>query len=387
MTQMNLRAKLLLAAVVVLIVTSMPQPSWAAGSAGQVHEAHAQWEASVSAVRGAARAVEAAQGALASVQQSAAAAAAGRDEVQAKVGAHEETHAAAEAALADLHAEVRAMEAHLRMSAHRVTVAEAGARSRSGEFRAAAGTVAPDLREESRIRYELGRARLEKTTAEHRALGAARAERLAEVDAAIEHRDGLEAQRAELREALDGAVRAAEAAQAEVAPAAAVVEESRAALAARQADHDAALAAMRALGWRGGVLGRGGLIWPTDGPPGSRFGPRRHPISHRVRLHAGVDVPAPTGQPVVATTDGTVTRAGANGGYGFMVEIVHTHGRVTRYAHLSYISVRAGEQVAQGRRIGKVGSTGASTGPHLHFELWVHGKPRDPLAWFAGAIR
>lgn len=111
----------------------------------------------------------------------------------------------------------------------------------------------------------------------------------------------------------------------------------------------------------------------------SGFGMRAHPIEGGQMFHSGVDLAAPAGSPVVATADGTVDVSGWQGGYGMMVEIGHGGGVQTRYAHLSRLAVSAGQQVRQGEVIGYVGSTGRSTGPHLHYEIRVDGAPVNPL--------
>ncbi|MCS6987831.1 MAG: M23 family metallopeptidase [Sphingomonadaceae bacterium] len=105
---------------------------------------------------------------------------------------------------------------------------------------------------------------------------------------------------------------------------------------------------------------------------------RFHPILGFSRLHQGVDFAAPTGTPVVASAAGRVTLAGWSGGYGQVVEVDHGRGLKTRYAHLSRIDVRPGQAVGQGQRIGAVGSTGLSTGPHLHYEVWRDGRAVNP---------
>ena len=112
-----------------------------------------------------------------------------------------------------------------------------------------------------------------------------------------------------------------------------------------------------------------GFIDPVKGRITSRPGMRRHPILKRKKYHAGTDYAAPTGTPVKAAAGGTVSVAGNQRGYGKVVYIEHAGGKQTRYAHLSRILVKPGQKVNQGDLIGKVGSTGASTGPHLHFEL------------------
>lgn len=115
----------------------------------------------------------------------------------------------------------------------------------------------------------------------------------------------------------------------------------------------------------------------------SRFNMNRfHPILNTRRPHIGVDYAAATGTPVMATSDGVVTIRGVQGGYGNLVEIRHSSGYVTRYAHLNGFAsgVRAGSRVSQGQVIGYVGMTGLATGPHLHYELHQNGRPVDPLS-------
>lgn len=107
---------------------------------------------------------------------------------------------------------------------------------------------------------------------------------------------------------------------------------------------------------------------------------RFHPILKVRRPHTGTDFGAPSGTPVRAVASGTVVRAGYNGGHGNYIEIQHDGRYRTSYSHLSRIQVRKGEKVAQGQGIGAVGSTGMSTGPHLHFQLWVDGKLTDPMS-------
>ncbi len=108
---------------------------------------------------------------------------------------------------------------------------------------------------------------------------------------------------------------------------------------------------------------------------------RLHPIYGDRRPHIGVDYAAPTGTPVMATSDGVVTHRGVRGGYGNLIEVRHANGFMTRYAHLNGFasSVRAGGRVSQGQVIGYVGMTGTATGPHLHYEMHRHSQPVDPL--------
>ena len=120
----------------------------------------------------------------------------------------------------------------------------------------------------------------------------------------------------------------------------------------------------------------------------SRFGARYHPILHMWRAHEGVDFSAAYGTPVRATADGIVARVGReDGGYGNLIEVRHPNGIRTRYGHLSGFArgLRPGERVAQGETIGYVGSTGLSTGPHLHYEFLVNDRPTNPRGKDMGA--
>ncbi|RPJ77018.1 MAG: hypothetical protein EHM24_00960 [Acidobacteria bacterium] len=112
----------------------------------------------------------------------------------------------------------------------------------------------------------------------------------------------------------------------------------------------------------------------------SGFGLRRDPFNGGERFHAGVDIAAPAGRQVPAVAAGQVSFAGTAAGYGNLIVIEHADGTSTRYAHLADVSVRKGEAVEAGRTIGTVGSTGRSTGPHLHFELRQNGRPVNPVA-------
>lgn len=125
----------------------------------------------------------------------------------------------------------------------------------------------------------------------------------------------------------------------------------------------------------------GSLLRPVPGPVVSGFGMRFHPILHYYRMHNGVDLDASYGTPVRAADKGLVVFAGWRGGYGKCVIIDHGSGVATLYAHLSEISVGDGETVSRGQVIGAVGSTGLSTGPHLHFEVRRYGTPVDPLSF------
>ena len=136
-----------------------------------------------------------------------------------------------------------------------------------------------------------------------------------------------------------------------------------------------------AAGMTSGPMGAGGRVWPVAAPVTSGFGMRVHPLTGTPRVHAGIDFGAPTGTPIRAAAPGTVVVAGVMGGYGNTVDIRHSDGTTTRYAHQSRLLVRSGQQVAAGQVIGLVGSTGASTGPHLHFEVRTPAGPVDPHTW------
>ena len=110
----------------------------------------------------------------------------------------------------------------------------------------------------------------------------------------------------------------------------------------------------------------------------SPFGVRLDPFVHEAAMHTGIDFRGDTGDPIRATAAGTVTIAGSSGGYGKMVEIDHGYGLVTRYGQLSEIDVAVGDTVRAGGIVGKLGSTGRSTGPHLHYEVRVKGEAVDP---------
>ncbi len=124
----------------------------------------------------------------------------------------------------------------------------------------------------------------------------------------------------------------------------------------------------------------GPFIRPVDGPIVSGFGYRVHPIFRRVKFHYGIDISAPSGTPIHAAADGVVVFAGWRRAYGNTVIVDHGNGLATLYAHCSRVLVSEGEVVKQGQVIALVGSTGLSTGPHLHFEVRRYGEPINPLA-------
>ncbi|MCX8094608.1 MAG: peptidoglycan DD-metalloendopeptidase family protein [Caldisericia bacterium] len=125
----------------------------------------------------------------------------------------------------------------------------------------------------------------------------------------------------------------------------------------------------------------GNIIWPVKGPIVSQFGMRIHPIYGIWSFHSGADIDAPIGTPIKAVADGIVIYAGWLGSYGIVVFLKHGGNVSTVYAHMQYFTVELNQYVSQGDIIGYVGNTGLSTGPHLHFEIRIDGKPVDPQKW------
>ena len=129
-----------------------------------------------------------------------------------------------------------------------------------------------------------------------------------------------------------------------------------------------------------------GMMWPVSGPITSGFGLLVHPILRFARMHRGIDFGAGRGAPVYAAADGQVSRAGWAGGYGRQVRLVHGGGIATSYSHLSGIVADGGTMVRKGQLIGYVGSSGLSTGPHLHYEVYRGGVAVNPMSVrFTGA--
>jgi murein DD-endopeptidase MepM/ murein hydrolase activator NlpD len=129
------------------------------------------------------------------------------------------------------------------------------------------------------------------------------------------------------------------------------------------------------------VLGTGTYIWPVKGRISSRFGYRPHPILKKIKYHSGIDIAAPKGTPILAADSGVVIFSKYNGGYGKMITVDHGVGYSTVYGHASVLLVGYGQKVTKGQKIALVGSTGLSTGPHLHFEVRKNGVPQDPLKY------
>lgn len=116
---------------------------------------------------------------------------------------------------------------------------------------------------------------------------------------------------------------------------------------------------------------------------GSRFGRRVDPFTGASAMHTGLDFPGPVGTPIYAAAGGVVVTALRHADYGNMIEIDHGNQVVTRYAHTSKMLVKVGDLIKRGQKIGLIGSTGRSTGPHLHFEVWVSGRYKDPAKFLA----
>ncbi len=125
-------------------------------------------------------------------------------------------------------------------------------------------------------------------------------------------------------------------------------------------------------------------IWPVRGFISSGFGWRINPISGGKEFHEGVDIATQSGNPIVAPSNGIVSFAGRNDGYGLAVIIDHGYGITTLYGHMSKIEVKVGEIVKRGQVIGLVGDTGFSTGPHLHYQVMINGIPVNPMRYLVG---
>lgn len=240
-----------------------------------------------------------------------------------------------------------------------------------GEIRGGVDDVLDQLRaaaEDQRIATEKAQAALDLAEARRQEL----AQALADVQDQRAVQEGIEA---ELRGRIDdyaGQVAALEATEADMT---AFIRQAEAAASARAA------AAAGNNAKPPPNIADGEFIRPVDASPGSPFGNRRHPVLGYVRLHAGVDFGAPSGAAIWAANGGTVIHAGTRGGYGNTVMISHGNGITTLYAHMSSISVSNGQEVSQGQQVGRVGSTGLSTGPHLHFEVRVNGTPKNPMLY------
>ncbi len=119
-------------------------------------------------------------------------------------------------------------------------------------------------------------------------------------------------------------------------------------------------------------------LWPVEGRITGSFGERTDPFNGEGAFHRGIDISTGYGNRILAPADGVVVFAGEENGYGRLIEIDHGHGFITRFGHMSAFAVNAGQRVGRGQVIGYVGTSGRSTAPHLHYEVWVHNTPVNP---------
>jgi murein DD-endopeptidase MepM/ murein hydrolase activator NlpD len=224
-------------------------------------------------------------------------------------------------------------------------------------------------------RMRLARARTKKVkvsvAAETRVVAYRTAQQAALRDRLVAARNGLAHSQADKRQALAATRRSERAWVAE----AGALREASARISAQIAAAEAAASSAGTSSAPAGTASSSGLIWPVNGPITSPFGMRWG------SLHPGIDIGAGSGTPIHAAATGRVIVSGYNGGYGNLLVIDHGRGLATAYAHQSRLAASVGQSVAQGQVIGYVGSTGFSTGPHLHFEVRVNGTPVDPLGY------
>lgn len=128
-------------------------------------------------------------------------------------------------------------------------------------------------------------------------------------------------------------------------------------------------------------------VWPVRGYLSTSFGNRLDPFTGQPDFHSGIDISTPTGTPIVSPADGTVVFTGVKGSYGNCVVVNHGYGTVTQYGHLEGFAVKAGQRIRRGQPLGYVGNTGRSTGPHLHYEVWVHDQAQNPLQYILDEYR
>lgn len=128
-------------------------------------------------------------------------------------------------------------------------------------------------------------------------------------------------------------------------------------------------------------------IWPVRGYLSAGYGNRMDPFTNQKEFHSGIDISTPIGTKIHAPADGTVISAAPHGGYGNSLVIDHGYGVVTRYGHLDGFAVKAGQRVRRGELIGFVGTTGRSTGPHLHYEVWVREQAQNPIHYILDEYR
>jgi murein DD-endopeptidase MepM/ murein hydrolase activator NlpD len=165
-------------------------------------------------------------------------------------------------------------------------------------------------------------------------------------------------------------------------------EQRKLELMAKKAVAAAKKAAARAAASQNNQSPSGTLTWPLPGhQKGGGVGPRIHPIYGHNSCHTGIDIGAPSGTSAISADSGSVATITRGGPYGNAVLVVHGGGLTTFYAHLSSVSIGVGESIKAGQEVGKVGSTGWSTGPHLHFETRLNGTAYDPMGWFGQSMQ
>jgi murein DD-endopeptidase MepM/ murein hydrolase activator NlpD len=271
---------------------------------------------------------------------------------RAQLVAEEKAAAAARAAAEEQEDRAARLAAQAEAAVQRVAALVADRQSALG--------AAESLREQDRQAYE-------QAQADSRAL----AEQIRRAEEAAAAKAAAERAAAE-RRAREAAAAAERAAAASRSRAAAAAPAARApAPAAPPAAVPPAAAARQESGW----------LWPGNGRLTSRFGWRTHPIFGDRRFHAGIDLGGGYGAPVLATESGVVIYSGSASGYGTLVVVSHGGGVSSAYAHMSALLVREGQTVSRGQTIGRIGSEGNSTGPHLHFEIRLNGNPVDPLGY------
>jgi murein DD-endopeptidase MepM/ murein hydrolase activator NlpD len=233
------------------------------------------------------------------------------------------------------------------------------------------------MRYEQRI-YEQLEAAKQETISARNALQTAKADQEAD-------RAELTAKEADLQKQIDESLTLLKQIEEDLNTAKELYEQEKKEAAAIQAEINKKVAELKKQQGGSSVKGTGALTWPVPASNivTSKFGRRYHPVYKEYRMHYGVDIGAPQGVSIVAADRGTVITAKYSSSYGNYIVVSHGNGMTTLYAHMSAMLVKVGATVEKGQAIGKCGSTGASTGPHLHFEVTLNGTRVDPLKYFS----